>query len=141
MRERETTYIANGIAVYDDTIVDHFVTTDTEYGGIVHDGTDRTLCTAKAVPDKDNPQGYGVVYAETNSDPVVMCEGNEVEFLKLVSDCENGKPDIENAREELLEVADKLKESEDEQDKELGHYLRGAMLGIDPKEHEFNVKR
>ena len=95
------TYITNDIAILDSTRTEHAVTLNTDANGyLIQNGTDVVLCTAR------DEEGNLYIYAETNGDPILLCEGKEMDFAKTIGD----NADWESGMERLAELATKLDE-------------------------------
>jgi hypothetical protein len=97
-------YITNDIAIIVGTIVRHTTTADFDRDGyLLNSGVNRTLCTAVST------KGELIIYAETNGDPVVLFEGHEVDFVRLISDQEDDDWDnVESGISRLKSLAIKL---------------------------------
>ena len=97
-------YLTNRLRIVTRSIRRHVTTADTNREGYLKtDGTNRTLCTAI---DTD---GFSIiVYAETNGDPVVLCEGDEIPFAQCVGD--NFGTDSGLAR--LIALSDEIRDED-----------------------------
>jgi hypothetical protein len=92
------TYIASNLQVIDSTIIRHWNTYDRDdQGYLTQDGTDRTLCEARAT------SGEWVLFAETNGDPVVLFEGDGQEFVEIMTDA-NSDQTRDDVIKEILDA-------------------------------------
>lgn len=106
-------YITNELAVKDDTIIKHWSTTDFNDDGYqLQNGTDRTLCEGQC------ESGEWILYADTNGDPVVLCEGEAEEFVSLMTDF-NGDQTPEEVVKLILDCI---------QDAELKDWAQGVLI-------------
>jgi hypothetical protein len=99
----KTKYLTNNLAVIVRTIRKHAATCDSDKQGYcINNGTNRQLCSAI-----DTGHDY-VIYAETNGNPVVLFEGEELDFVRLISDEVGGEYDTTTGLERLRALADEL---------------------------------
>ena len=105
-------YITNDLAVFEDTIINHWVTTDYNAEGYqMQNGADRTLCEGQT------EDGEWILYAETNGNPVVLFEGEGEEFVELMTDA-NGDQTAEEVTNLILDAI---------QDSELKEWAKGVL--------------
>lgn len=75
------TYITNDLAIKDESIIKHWDTTDFNAEGYqLQNGTDRTLCEGQT------EDGDWILFAETNGGYAALYEGEEEEFIELMTD-------------------------------------------------------
>jgi hypothetical protein len=104
----KTEYITNDIAIIVRTIVRHTTTADMGRDGYyVTSGANRILCSAVST------KGELIIYAETNGDPVVLVEGNEADFVRLISDQDDGVDNVESGISRLKRLANHLANDDD----------------------------
>jgi len=95
-------HLTDCIYVVESTIVEHATTSDRKGGYLLQDGTNRTLCTGS------NPDGSIIFFVRTNANDYPLCEGEELDFLRTISDLVDGKPDIETGIVRLTDLATSL---------------------------------
>lgn len=97
----DKTYLTSDYSVLTSSIVEHATTETSKDGYITTNGdTSVTLCTGMT------EAGNILVCANTNGGPVLLVEGEEAEFLALISDQDDGESDLSTGYTRLTDLVD-----------------------------------